>query len=72
MNINNTPDLLKLHWLPVKERISFKILLITFKCLNNQLNWITVKERADFHSTCLIYKCQNNLAPQYLVTILII
>ncbi len=32
---HNTPELIKLHWLPVKERISFKILLITFKCLNN-------------------------------------
>ena len=24
-----------LHWLPVKQRITFKILLYTFKCLNN-------------------------------------
>ncbi len=33
---HNTPELIKLHWLPVKERTSFKILLITFKCLNNK------------------------------------
>ncbi len=32
---HNTPELIKLHWLPLKERISFKILLITFRCLNN-------------------------------------
>ena len=32
---HNTPKLVKLHWLPVKKRISFKILLITFKCINN-------------------------------------
>ncbi len=32
---HNTPELIKLHWLPVKERISFKMVLITFKCLNN-------------------------------------
>ncbi len=32
---HNTPELIKLHWLPVKERISFKILLISFKCFNN-------------------------------------
>ncbi len=32
---DNTPELNKLHWLPVEEKISFKILLITFKCLNN-------------------------------------
>ena len=25
-----------LHWLPVKERIKFKILLMVFKCINNQ------------------------------------
>ncbi len=31
----NTPEFVKLNWLPVKERISSKISLITFKCLNN-------------------------------------
>ena len=30
-----TPVLKSLHWLPVKYRIDFKILLLTFKCLNN-------------------------------------
>ena len=29
------PDLDSLHWLPVKSRIEFKILLLTFKALNN-------------------------------------
>ena len=29
-----TPTLKKLHWLPVKERITFKILLLTYKSLN--------------------------------------
>ena len=29
-----TPVLRDLHWLPVNERIRFKILLMTFKCLN--------------------------------------
>ena len=28
------PVLYELHWLPVQERIVFKILLMTFKCLN--------------------------------------
>ncbi len=32
---DHNTQLIKLHWLPVKERIYFKILLITFKCLNN-------------------------------------
>ena len=31
-----TPILFKLHWLPVKERITFKLLLITFKALHGQ------------------------------------
>ena len=30
-----TPLLYSLHWLPVKERIEYKILLLTFKSLNN-------------------------------------
>ncbi|XP_072014995.1 uncharacterized protein [Amphiura filiformis] len=29
-----TPFLNELHWLPVKERITFKILLYVFKCIN--------------------------------------
>ena len=29
-----TPKLKKLHWLPVKQRIQFKILLLTYKCMN--------------------------------------
>ena len=30
-----TPVLKELHWLPVEYRIEFKILLVTYKCLNN-------------------------------------
>ena len=30
---HNTPELMKLHWLSVKERILFKVLLTTFKCI---------------------------------------
>ena len=30
-----TPILRDLHWLPVRQRIDFKIILITFKILNN-------------------------------------
>jgi len=30
-----TPILLKLHWLPVRQRIHFKILLLTYKCIND-------------------------------------
>ena len=31
-----TPLLMELHWLPVEQRIKFKILLITYKALNGQ------------------------------------
>ena len=30
-----SPLLLQLHWLPVKFRLDYKILLLTFKCLHN-------------------------------------
>jgi len=30
-----SPELVKLHWLPVKYRIDYKILTLTYKCLNN-------------------------------------
>ena len=30
-----TPVLMDLHWLPVKQRVSFKILLLTYKALNS-------------------------------------
>ena len=29
-----TPVLKELHWLPIKYRVKFKILLLTYKCLN--------------------------------------
>ena len=29
------PHLIDLHWLPVKQRIDFKMLTLTYKCLNN-------------------------------------
>ena len=29
-----TPYLKELHWLPVRSRVTFKILLLTYKCLN--------------------------------------
>ena len=31
-----SPILQQLHWLPVKFRIDFKILMLTYKALNNQ------------------------------------
>ena len=31
-----TPMLVKLHWLPVKDRIFYKIALLCHKCINNR------------------------------------
>ena len=31
-----TPGLCQLHWLPIKYRIKFKLLVLTFKCVNKQ------------------------------------
>ena len=31
-----SPVLKNLHWLPVRRRIDFKVLLITYKCMNNE------------------------------------
>eukprot|EP00057_Strongylocentrotus_purpuratus_P002063 XP_003723768.1 PREDICTED: RNA-directed DNA polymerase from mobile element jockey-like [Strongylocentrotus purpuratus] len=37
-----TPFLQQLHWLPVEKRITYKILTITYKCLNNSApNYLT-------------------------------
>ena len=33
---HSSPVLKPLHWLPVEDRIVFKILLLTYKALNNQ------------------------------------
>ena len=33
---HTTPILKDLHWLPVKSRIQFKVLLLTYKCLHDQ------------------------------------
>ncbi len=34
MNIHITPILQSLHWLPIRFRISYNILLLTYKALN--------------------------------------
>ena len=33
---STTRCLQKLHWLPIKQRIKFKILTLVYKCINNQ------------------------------------
>ena len=47
-----TDCFITLHWLPIRTRIHFKILTLTYKCLNNQVpeyicNLLTVNETND-------------------------
>ena len=37
MNIHVTPTLVSLHWLPISQRIEFKVVLVTFKALRGVL-----------------------------------
>ena len=48
-SLGNT--LKKLHWLPVQQRIEFKILLIVFKCLNSM--------GPEYLQSMLSYRCVN-------------
>ena len=77
-----TPILISLHWLPVKQRILFKVLCLTYKARNNEapaylrelcetlvlksLHWLPVSQRIIFKVLCLTYKALNNEAPAYL------
>ena len=38
-----TPVLKDLHWLPIRKRIEFKILLLTFKCMQGYQSFLNVK-----------------------------
>ncbi len=66
-----TPVLIQLHWLPVKLRIDFKILLLTFKALHNKApdyicNFITVHQspcnfRSPAHDNLLLVEPNTRL-----------
>ena len=50
---HGTPLLLHLHWLPISNRIKFKILLLTFKCLYGQapnylIDLISIKKQSRY------------------------
>ena len=60
-----TPVLHDLHWLPVKYRIQYKVLLITFKALHNQVpiyikKLISVRKQSS-------YSLRSNQAPLLVV-----
>ena len=46
-----TPVLIDLHWLPVRFRIQFKILLLVYKALND-LATLYIKDLLHYRSTC--------------------
>ena len=53
------PMLQQLHWLPVKFRIDFKMLMLTYKALNNQVpDYISELLTFYKHSIALISSCQ--------------
>lgn len=54
-----TPTLLKLHWLPIRFRINFKILLITYKALNGQAPEY-LKELLSFKTSSARYNLRSN------------
>ena len=48
-----TPLLFHLHWLPISYRITFRILLLTFKCLYGQapnylIDLVTIKKQSRY------------------------
>ena len=60
------PLLVSLHWLPVKQRIVFKVLLIVFKCLNGSgppylSELLTAYTNSELRQS-LRSSCQHNLA----------
>ena len=57
-----TPLLAHLHWLPVRQRITYKILLLTFKCLHGQAP-VYLSELLEFYTPprCLRSSAQRLL-----------
>ncbi len=45
-----TPTMIELHWLPVKYRVIYKILLLTFKCISGEAP-IYLQEMIKWHIT---------------------
>ena len=44
---------MELHWLPVEQRINFKVLLITYKALNGQVPTTAQQDRyVRLHKIC--------------------
>jgi len=55
------PILKSLHWLPVKQRINFKVLLITYKALNGLAPSYIRELLKPYHPTRMLRSCDANL-----------
>lgn len=54
-----TPVLRQLHWLPIQDRICFKLLLITYKALHGQCPLYT-RQLLQVHAPARNLRSQNN------------
>ena len=58
-----TPILKKIHWLPIRQRIHFRILLITYKSINNMapkycVNWCPLESHPETSDHLVRYYCR--------------
>ena len=56
-----TPVLHQLHWLPIKQRIKFKILLLIFKCINGLAPSYLTELITPYHPTRDLRSASYNL-----------
>ena len=54
--VDAAPLLVSLHWLPIKKRIKFKIVLLVYKCLNG-IGPLYLSELLSFYSNTESRKC---------------
>ncbi len=63
-----------LHWLSIKARIDFKILVLAWKytdrismtTVRKHLHWLPIKARIDFKKLVLAWKVYKGIGPKYL------
>src|SRR5271156_6970370 len=58
---NAAPLLMKLHWLPIKQRITYKIATLTFKALQTKIPSYLHNVLTPYASTCSLRSSQSNL-----------
>jgi len=46
-----TPSMKKLHWLPVRQRIDYKVLILTYNCINDPTAPVYLKELLSIRRT---------------------